>query len=60
MTIGGLPCQLNYEGAAPGLVSGVVQINAQVPAAVTPGPGVPVGVSIGGIAAQSGVTLAVR
>jgi uncharacterized protein (TIGR03437 family) len=60
VTIGGLPCQLNYEGAAPGLVSGVVQINAQVPAAVTPGPGVPVGVSIGGIAAQSGVTLAVR
>jgi len=42
VTIGGLPCQLNYEGAAPGLVSGVLQINAQVPAGVTPGPAVPI------------------
>jgi uncharacterized protein (TIGR03437 family) len=59
VTIGGLPCQLNYEGAAPGLVSGLVQINAQVPAGVAPGPSVPVLVTIGGVSAQTGVTLAV-
>jgi uncharacterized protein (TIGR03437 family) len=60
VNIGGLPCQLNYEGAAPGLVSGVVQINAQVPAGVTPGPSVPVQLMIGTASAQSGVTVAVR
>jgi uncharacterized protein (TIGR03437 family) len=59
VTIGGIVCNLNYEGAAPGLVSGLVQINAQVPAAVTPGPSVPVAVTLGGVAAQSGVTVAV-
>jgi len=58
--IGGLPCQLNYQGAAPGLVSGLVQVNAQVPAAVTPGASVPVQVMIGTAGSQSGVTLAVR
>jgi uncharacterized protein (TIGR03437 family) len=60
VTIGNLPCNLNYEGGAPGLVSGVVQINAQVPAGVAPGPSVPVQVMAGTASAQSGVTLAVR
>jgi uncharacterized protein (TIGR03437 family) len=59
-TIGGLPCQLNYAGAAPGLVLGVVQINAQVPAGVAPGPSVPVQLKIGTAISQSGVTLAVQ
>lgn len=60
VTIGGVSCELNYAGAAPGLVSGVVQINAQVPAGVTPGPNVPVEVTIGGLTSQTGVTLAIR
>jgi uncharacterized protein (TIGR03437 family) len=60
VTIGGLPCQIEYAGGAPGLVSGVVQINAQVPANVTPGASVPVQVVIGTASSQSGVTLAVR
>jgi uncharacterized protein (TIGR03437 family) len=60
VNIGGLDCQLNYEGAAPGLVSGVVQINAQVPAGVTPGSSVPVQLIIGTASAQSGVTVAVK
>jgi len=58
--IGGVACQSNYAGAAPGYVSGLVQINAQVPAGVTPGPDVPVVVTVGGTNSQSGVTLAVR
>ena len=41
VTIGGFPCQLDFEGAAPGLVSGVLQINAQVPAGSAPGPRFP-------------------
>jgi uncharacterized protein (TIGR03437 family) len=58
--IGGLPCQLNFEGAAPGFVSGLVQINAQIPAEVTPGPAVPVQVSIGSASSTSAVTVAVQ
>lgn len=60
VTIGGLPCELNYAGAAPGLVSGVLQVNARVPSGVAPGPGVPVEVQIGDAVSQAGVTLAVR
>ncbi|MGA2135158.1 MAG: hypothetical protein ABSH50_22970 [Bryobacteraceae bacterium] len=60
VTIGGIPCQVGYAGAAPGLVSGVLQINAQVPQDVTPGPDIPLQVSIGTAASQAGVTVAVR
>jgi len=60
VTMDGLPCQTNYEGAAPYLIAGVVQINAQVPDGVTPGPGVPVVVTIGDASSQPGVTLAVK
>ncbi len=58
--IGGVPCQLNYAGAAPGFVSGSLQINAQVPLEVIPGPSVPVEVIIGNASSQSTVTLAVQ
>ncbi len=60
VTIGGLPCPTNFAGAAPGLVSGLLQINAQVPAGVAPGSAVPIQVSIGSDNSQSAVTVAVR
>jgi uncharacterized protein (TIGR03437 family) len=60
VTMGGLPCQLNFEGAAPGLVSGVLQINAQVPAGLSPGSWVPVQVRIGSATSSATVTVAVR
>jgi uncharacterized protein (TIGR03437 family) len=60
VTVGGLPCQLNYQGAAPGLVSGVLQINAQVPAGIAPGPAVPVQVRIGTANSLPAITLAVQ
>ncbi len=60
VTMGGLPCQLNYQGAAPGLVSGVLQINAQVPPGLTPGPAVPVQVRIGPVTSTDAVTVAIR
>lgn len=60
VTIGGLPAQINYAGAAPGLISGLVQINAKVPAGVTPGPSVPVQVTIGNASSQAAITLAVH
>ncbi len=35
--IGGLPAQIQYAGAAPNLVSGVLQVNAVIPAGLGPG-----------------------
>lgn len=60
VTIGGLPCQLNFAGAAPGLVAGAIQINAQVPAGAPTGPNVPLEVTFGNTTSQSGITLAVE
>lgn len=51
--------QLNYAGAAPGLVSGVFQINVVIPPE-TPSGNVPVTVTIGSFTSQSGLTVAVR
>jgi uncharacterized protein (TIGR03437 family) len=60
VTMGGLPCELNFEGAAPGLVSGVLQINAQVPAGLSPGPSVPVQVRIGSASSSATVSVAIQ
>jgi uncharacterized protein (TIGR03437 family) len=60
VTMGGVPCQLQYEGAAPGLVNGVLQINAQVPPGITPGPAVPVQIRIGSLISSAAVTVAVQ
>jgi uncharacterized protein (TIGR03437 family) len=60
VTIGGLPATLTYHGAAPGLMPGVFQIDAQVPQKVQPGNSVKVVVTIGGATTQAGVTMAVE
>jgi uncharacterized protein (TIGR03437 family) len=58
--IGGIEATLQYAGPAPGLVAGVLQVNAAVPPGVSPGTAVPVAVSVGGVASQAGVTVAVN
>jgi len=58
VTIGGQPAPINYAGASPGLVEGVMQVNAQVPSGLTPG-NVPVVVQVGTSSTQPGVTIAV-
>jgi uncharacterized protein (TIGR03437 family) len=60
VTIGGVAATVSYSGAAPSLIAGLTQINAQVPAGVTPGTKVPVVVTIGTWQSQSGVTMAVQ
>jgi uncharacterized protein (TIGR03437 family) len=60
VTIGGIAATVSYSGAAPSQIAGLTQINAQVPAGVTPGTKVPVVVTIGTWQSQSGVTMAVR
>ena len=60
VSIGGQAATAGYQGAAPGLVAGVMQINAQVPASVTPGTAVPVTIGVGGTAGLNTVTMAVK
>ena len=61
VTMGGVPCpNVAYAGAAPYLISGLTQVTVQVPQGVTPGPSVPLLVTIGGVSSQTGVTLAVQ
>jgi len=61
-TVGGKPATVVYAGAAPGLVTGVVQFNIQVPTGVS-GSALPVVVTINGISAgqsQANATVAVQ
>ncbi|MBZ5601155.1 MAG: hypothetical protein LAO79_02500 [Acidobacteriia bacterium] len=51
---------MQYAGSAGGSIAGLLQINAVVPASVTPGAAVPILVTIGGVPSQSGVTMAVQ
>lgn len=57
--IGGLAAEVLYAGAAPGLVAGVLQVNARLPAAVASG-NVPVVVTVGSASSQADLTVAVR
>ncbi len=58
--IGGLPAAVSYAGAAPGIIEGVIQINAVVPNGIGPSSTVPIDITIGGITSPAGVTVAVR
>lgn len=57
--VGGIDAQIQFAGAAPNLMFGVVQINAVVPQAVTPGDAVALQVFIDNMPSQTGTTLAV-
>jgi|GEM_PF-3740854 len=59
VTIGGQPAQVVYKGGAPGLINGLVQVNAVV-AEGTPAGNVELVVTVGGVASQPGVTVAVQ
>jgi len=59
VTIGGVSATVTYAGGAPTAVAGLMQVNVQIPAGVATGGSVPVMVSVGGVAAQAGVTIAV-
>jgi uncharacterized protein (TIGR03437 family) len=57
--IGGQPASVAFYGEAPGLVSGVMQLNVQIPANAASG-NLPISVSVGGNSSQSGVTISVQ
>jgi uncharacterized protein (TIGR03437 family) len=58
--IGGIDADVQYAGAAPGLVAGLIQINARVPRDITPGPATPIVLQIDGKDSPAGVTIATR
>jgi uncharacterized protein (TIGR03437 family) len=49
-----------YAGSAPGLVTGLLQINVLLPADLPVGPAVPVVVTINGVASSSGTTVSIE
>jgi uncharacterized protein (TIGR03437 family) len=57
--IGGQPASVVFYGEAPGVISGVMQLNVQIPSNIPSGE-IPVSVSVGGNSSQSGVTVSVR
>ena len=58
--IGGAPAQITYAGVAPGLIAGVLQINAIVPLGIAPDKAAAIDVTIGGATSPAGVTVAVQ
>ncbi|HUA83114.1 MAG TPA: hypothetical protein VMB85_04600, partial [Bryobacteraceae bacterium] len=58
-TIGGQPATVLYAGAAPTLITGVVQINLQVPSGVS-GSALPVTVTIDGVKTTGAAAVAVQ
>lgn len=60
LEIGDSPAEISYAGPAPGLVSGVFQINARVPASTPAGAQVPIRVLSGMTASPVDTTIAVK
>jgi len=60
VTIRGVTAQTQFIGAAPGYLSGLMQINAYVPSTIDFGDHVPIAVAIGTFTTQNDVTIAVK
>ena len=58
--IGGVDAEVLYRGGAPGLLAGLIQINALVPSGAATGDAVPVLLIFGGVSSQTGATMAVK
>ena len=59
-TLGSVPAPVLYAGAAPGLVTGVLQVNILVASQAPLGDAVPLEIIVNGVRSQSGVTLALE
>lgn len=59
-TVGGIPADVIYAGAAPALVAGAVQVNIRVPPNLPANPATPIFLTVGSTAVPAGVTVAVQ
>ena len=57
--VDGKPAEVQYAGAAPGAVAGLLQVNVRIPADAASGD-VPIVIQVGDAASQSGMTVAVK
>jgi uncharacterized protein (TIGR03437 family) len=60
VTVGGVPAEVTYAGASPGLILGILQINIRIPPSVTPGKAVPLTLRIRGQTSPAGPTLNIK
>jgi uncharacterized protein (TIGR03437 family) len=60
IAIRGVNADVQYAGAAPGYVAGLLQVNAVVPDGIDFGNLVPLVLSVGSFTSQLGVTIAVK
>jgi uncharacterized protein (TIGR03437 family) len=60
VTIGGINAPVIYAGSAPGLVTGIFQINCKVPEGVSSGLSIPIVVQVGKTSSQAGMILAIK
>jgi uncharacterized protein (TIGR03437 family) len=63
-TVGGIQAQVKYAGTAPGIVTGAMQVNVQIPATAPSGSAVPLVIVVGtgetAVATQIGITIAIK
>jgi minor extracellular serine protease Vpr len=60
VNIGGLPATVQYYGAAPGELAGVMQLNVEIPANAPTGTAVPVSVMVGTIQSPANASLSIK
>lgn len=60
VTIGGVNAPVQFAGAVPAAIAGLIQINAQVPAGLAPTTGAPVIVKIGDWTSTPNVTVSIK
>jgi len=58
--VGGVPAQVMYAGAAPGMIAGLAQVNIQVPTGIPASSNAMVLVNVAGITSPVGVSVAVK
>jgi uncharacterized protein (TIGR03437 family) len=63
-TIGGIPVTPLYAGTAPGIVTGIMQVNLQIPLNAPSGPSVPIVITAGtgasAASTQAGITVSIE
>ncbi len=60
VNVGGVPVEVTYAGSAPGLVSGLMQVNVRLNPDVPRGNNVPLELRVGPAPSAPGVTIAIR
>ena len=63
-TVGGIPATVWYAGTSPGIVTGAMQVNVEIPANAPSGPAAPLVIIVGtgatAVSTQAGITISVQ